>query len=346
MMIAALLLALSPQEAAPCVEKLLAMQEADGSWPYEGAYRVRGEIPLAYRVAGTSIVAGALLQEAPGDAAVRRAADRGLACVLLHLGDPLLAPSTDDAYDVRIWGQAAALEFLAQFPRRTKDIDGQIERLIRTMAIEEIPGGGWNYARHDAPASFVTVPVVQALLFARGQGFSVSLDELDRARKSLEAARADDGAFLYSGTFKGGQTRTTSDERAGSAARATACEATLRLLGGGSLEHLVGALGAFHDGWADLEKRSRKPGAHAGPYQIAPYYFFYGHRFAAQAIQLLPEASRAAERERLKTLLARTQDADGTWNDRVFVPAKAYGTTMALLGLLADRASLPPALGR
>lgn len=341
MVIWVLLFALTQDDAARCVEKLVAMQEESGAWPYEGAYRVKGDIPLAYRVGGTAIVAGALLQAAPADDKVRQAVDRGLAYVLQHLGDPLLEPSTDDQYDVRIWGQASALEFLTQVPHRTKDADAWIERLVKTIAIEEIPGGGWNYARHDASASFVTVPVVQALLRARTQGFDVSKDLLDRAKKSLEAARADDGAFLYSGKFKEGQARKTSDELAGSAARAAGCEATLRLLGAGSGEHLRGALNAFHDHWADLEQRYRKPGTHAGPHLIAPYYFFYGHRYAAQAIQLLPESDRAAERERLRKVLLKTRDEDGTWNDRVFDRTKNYGTTMVLLVLLADRATLP-----
>lgn len=53
------------------VKLLLAKQEADEAsgaialWPYEGVYRVRGEIPVGYRVGGTSITCLALLQ-APG----------------------------------------------------------------------------------------------------------------------------------------------------------------------------------------------------------------------------------------------------------------------------------------
>jgi hypothetical protein len=339
-----LLVALAQDDAARCVERLLEMQEKDGSWPYEGAYRVKGDIPLPYRIAGTSLVGGALLQAAPADDKVRQAVDRGLAYVLKHLGDPRMDPSTENEYDVRIWGQAAALEFLAQVPRRPKTTDAWIERLIKIIALEELPGGGWNYAWREAPASFVTVPVVQALLFARGQGFEVSRELLDRAKKSLEAARADDGAFLYSGRFRDGEERRASDDLAGSAARAAGCEATLRLLGAGSAEHVQGALNAFHDHWADLEKRYRKPGAHEGPHQIAPYYFFFGHRYAAQAVQLLPEASRPAERERLARLFTKTRDADGTWNDRVFDGAKSYGTTMAMLAFIGDKAALPPPL--
>jgi hypothetical protein len=106
------------------------------------------------------------------------------------------------------------------------------------------------------------------------------------------------------------------------------------------------ALNAFHTHWEELEKRRKKTGTHEGPYKIAPYYVYYGHRYAGQAIQMLPEAERAAEREKLLKVILRTREADGTWNDRVFDRSRAYGTSMILLALLGDRAPLPPATTR
>lgn len=334
------------------VAQLIGVQEEGGAWPYEGVYRVSREIPAGYRVGGTSIVAGALFHAAPDDALAAKAVGRGLAYVLDHLGDPLLDLSTEDAYDVRIWGQAEALEFLSAIDAsgaggsRGKEVREWIPRLARTIAGEELTEGGWNYARREHPASFVTAPVAQALLFARGRGAEVPKEVLERARRVLEKARAEDGAFLYSGMFKEDGARATPDQLQGSCARSAACESTLRLLGGGSVAALQGALDAFHTHWGELEKRRRKTGTHEGAYKIAPYYFYYGHRYAAQAIQLLPEASRARERSRLLEVLLRTRDADGTWNDRVFDRSRAFGTAMVVLVLLGDRAPLPPALGR
>jgi len=359
MMAAALLslLALPAQDDAPsllrkAVAQLVAIQEEGGAWPYEGVYRVNREIPAAYRVGGTAIVAGALLHAAPDDEAARRAVDRALEYVLGRLDDPLLAASTEDAYDVRVWGHATALEFLCQMRGaaraggRLKDVDAWIPRLVRTLQAEELEGGGWNYAGRARAASFVTAPVAQALLFARGQKAEVPDALLERARRVLERARADNGAFLYAGVFKDGESRTTSDQLEGSCARATACEATLRLLGSGSAEGARGALEAFHAHWGELEKRRKKTGTHEGPYKIAPYYVYYGHRYAAQAIQMLPEADRAKERERLLQVILKTRDADGTWNDRVFDRSRAYGTAMIVLALLGDRAPLPPSFAR
>jgi hypothetical protein len=354
-MIAALCLALSLQDDPAtlinkAVTQLVAIQEESGAWAYEGVYRVNREIPVGYRVGGTSIVAGALLHAAPKDAKAAKAVERGLAFVIKTLEDPLLEVSTEDAYDVRIWGHATALEFLCHVKAakvagdRAKDVDAWIPKLVKCIVTEELLHGGWNYAGRSNPAPFVTAPVAQSLLLARGQGFEVSRDVLDRARRVIENARADNGAFLYAGQFRDGESRYTGDKLAGSCARSSACESTLRLLGGGSVDAVQGAINAFHAHWDELEKRRKKTGTHEGPYKIAPYYFYYGHRYAAQAIQMLPEAQRAAERERLLKVILKTRDADGTWNDRVFDRSRAYGSAMIVLALLGDATPLPPAL--
>jgi hypothetical protein len=128
----------------------------------------------------------------------------------------------------------------------------------------------------------------------------------------------------------------------GSVARSAGCEATLDYLGRGQVPRLEGALDAFVKYWDELAKRRKQGGTHEPPFMIAPYYFYYGHRFAAQAIERLPEAARAARREQLAELLQRTRDDDGTWNDRVFARSRAFGTSMAILALLGPRAPQPP----
>ena len=116
------------------------------------------------------------------------------------------------------------------------------------------------------------------------------------------------------------------------------------MLGGGSATAVQAALDAFHLHWDELEKRRKKTGTHVGPYGIAPYYFYFAHRYAAQAIQMLPASDRAAERARFRTVLLRTRDEDGTWNDRVFKRSRNFGSAMAVLALLGDRVPLPPML--
>jgi hypothetical protein len=330
------------------VQALVKMQEKGGMWPYEGVVKVGGQIPIGYRIGGTSIVASTLMFAAPQDKDVQAAVAQARAFVLKELEDPLMAPSTKDAYDVRVWGHGYALEFfchlraLKMTGENGKEIDGWIKKLVETLVTEEIPGGGWNYANRRQQASFTTAPIVQSLLLARAQGEKVPDEIFQRARKVLEACRFDSGSFAYSGPAKGEGTGI--NKLPGSIARSAICETTLILLGGGKLEEVRKSIDAFHTHWEELEKRRQKPGTHVGTYAIAPYFFYYGHRYCAQAIQFLPEKERAAEREKLMKLVMKVRDADGTWNDRVFERSRNYGTAMVVLILLNDRAPVPPGL--
>ncbi|HLG42332.1 MAG TPA: hypothetical protein VI643_03120, partial [Planctomycetota bacterium] len=212
---AALLLRAVVQDPTPAelIEKglaeILKLQE-ESQWPYEGVYRVRGEIPVGYRIGGTSIAAGAILAAAKSsDKSAAEAIDKAVVFVLKELSHLDMRPSTQNAYDVRVWGHACALEFLCRLRAakrtgaRSKQIDSGIEALVKTLVEEEIPSGGWNYANRNAHAAFVTAPVTQALLLARGQGEKVPDEVLQRARKALEGSRVASGAFMYSGAARG-----------------------------------------------------------------------------------------------------------------------------------------------
>lgn len=340
-----------PELIQQAITHLVGMQEAGGAWPYEGVYREKGQIPVGYRVGGTSMVGSTLLLAAPKNPEARAAVLRGLAFVLKELNDPLMAPSTESRYDVRVWGHACALEFLCHVRAAKiasaagKDVDAWIPKLIETLGAEEVPGGGWNYANRRQHASFVTAPVTQALLLARSQGANVPDPLFERARKVLETSRTEEGSFLYSGTLEKNETAAKSPINLlpGSIARSAVCETTLVLLGGGSVEAVRGSVVAFHKHWEELEKRRKKPGTHVGDYKIAPYFFYYGHRYCAQAIEMLPARDRPIERARLLELILKTRDEDGTWNDRVFPRTRNYCTAMIVLALLGENTPIPAA---
>ena len=69
-----------------------------------------------------------------------------------------------------------------------------------------------------------------------------------------------------------------------------------------------------------------------GPYGIAPYYFFFGHTFAAHAIEELPK-ERAARRDELAEVLWRTREENGSWNDRIFPRTASYSAAAAMMAL-------------
>jgi hypothetical protein len=342
------------------VELLTGMQESfdegaePSEWPYEGVYRVAGDIPIGYRVGGTAIAGMALLQ-APGydaDEARQAAVARGLGFVVRSVGHPLMNPDYDGGYDTRGWGYTYAVQFILRLKAANALPEDQVEAAERALAsylgaIEqtEIPRvGGWNYARargKDAPSPvspFMTAPTLQSLFEARRAGYQVDEGVVERAIAALEKGRTVTGSFAYSGAAAD-QPRPESVP--GSIGRMVASEATLYLCGRSSIDRIRAAVDSFIVHWEWLNKRRAQPGTHARPYGVAPYYFYYAHYYAAQAVEQLPEQERAEYRRRLNELLFSVRLEDGSWNDRVFKRSRNYGTAMAVMAILMPDSPRP-----
>jgi hypothetical protein len=127
------------------------------------------------------------------------------------------------------------------------------------------------------------------------------------------------------------------DQIPGAVGRMCAAEVAMTLAGRGSPEGLERAIEAFCAHWDALEVRRAKTGTHVAPYGVAPYYFYYAHYYAAQAIALLPEDRRAKHWTAFNELLFRTRSAEGTWNDRVFPRSANFGTAMSMMALLMQQ---------
>jgi hypothetical protein len=290
-------------------------------------YRVPGKggamIPIGYRVGGTAIAALALIR-APGYAAdsargdAVRSATRFITSSIEH---PLMSHEVEATYDVRGWGYTYGLLFLVAQRKSGHDppelkgaIDAAIRFFIDGIEATAVPEtGGWNYARRrgfDAPgpqAPFMTAPTLIAL---------------------FEAAA---GACVK-------------DPRSavpGASGRMVVTEVALALAGRSDAMRLRSAVDAFIAHWDRLEERRAKTGTHEGPFGVAPYYFYFAHLYAAQAVELLPEDDRPEYRSRIRALVFRTRADGGAWNDRVFERSASYGTSMALLTLLAPEAPAP-----
>lgn len=327
-------------------------------WPYEGVYRVPGEdgkpqIPIGYRVGGTSIVCSALLRAQPQalEAQSEKAILRSLDFVLRALKLPLMQPEGCKGYDVRGWGHAYALEFLLLLRERTNlpkerlpEVDAAVRWLIEALdKLEHSQSGGWNYARTDAPdgaSPFMTAPTLQFLYMARAAGFEVPDALVERALATLEASRGESGAVQYSTNAKTDRGKAEAEVPA-AVARMAVVETTLLLAGRSDPARVEKAVESFFAHWEWLEVRRRQNGTHIPPYNIAPYYFFYGHRYTAQAIEFLPEEKRAAARKRLYQLLWAVRESSGGWNDRVFPRSENFGTAMTLCALLEPGLSRP-----
>ena len=350
-----------PAAIAKGVQLLLAMQEnmTDASgpkceWPYEGVYRVAGEIPIGYRIGGTCIAATTLL-DAPDydkDPARQAAVARAIDFICAQANHPLMSIDNYDAgYDVRGWGYTFGLHFLCKLEEANAIPAEKKDLVLKTRAFfldgierTQIPEvGGWNYARPAGkdtvagPATFMTGPTLQALYEAQKIGMKVNPVTITKALDFLESARGPSGSYTYSGK----STRASGEPVPSNAARMPACEAALYLGGRSDLARVRASVDTFIVHWEWLNKRRAQPGTHIPPYNIAPYYFYYGHRYAAQAAELLPKPERAEYRRRLNELLASVQLEDGSWNDRVFKRTANFGTSFALEALMAPETPAP-----
>lgn len=339
------------------VQRLLALQESEAEggpksqWPYEGVYRVKGQIPVAYRIGGTALVVMALAQ-APGyeeDEARQEAIARAITYICDAKDHPLMSSTDYDAgYDVRAWGY---IETIACFCRlRTLNrvpagqeaaVDAAIKQSIESLQRVEMPEtGGWNYARPPgiktvgAPSGFMTAPALMALFDAKAQGFDVDAGVVSRALGFLEKTRFASGAVVYSGEATARGESAISNATPGAVGRMCSVESALLLAGRSTPAQARAAVDAFIVHWGWLDQRRAQTGTHIGPYAIAPYYFMFAHQAAAQAVELLPKAERAEYRRRINELLFSVRTEDGRWNDRVFERSSGYGTAMAMLAIM------------
>jgi hypothetical protein len=183
----------------------------------------------------------------------------------------------------------------------------------------------------------MTAPTLQALFEAKKLAYAVDAEVVKRGLASLENGRTPSGSFRYAGV-NGAQ---SSESVPGSVGRMVASESTLMLAGRSDAARVRSAVDAFIVHWQWLEKRRCQQGTHAAPYGIAPYYFFYAHYYAAQAVELLPKQEREEYRRRINELLFSVRSEAGTWNDRVFERSSNYGTSMAMMSLMMPQTPEP-----
>ncbi len=340
------------------LQAMLALAEGPerDHWPYEGVYREdRGQLPVGYRIGGTAIVCRALLA-APGleqDEARREAIARGVAFVLKTLEHDRMQEGFVGTYDVRNWGHIYALDLLLALRGRDwlaadlrKECEAREAKLVGLLVAMALPTGGWAYSHSGgyrsarAKASpFMTGPALQALFAAQRVGHAVPDEVIEGALDALDRGRTGPGGYAYTMPAEAMGERQEEqlgmmDRTPGSAARAACVETTLLLAGRGDAARHAAAVERFFEHWDALEVRRKKTGTHIQPYGVAPYYFLYGHWYAAQAIELLPDAAlRDRQRGRMRDLLARTREPDGSWNDRQFPRSGGYGTALAVLCL-------------
>jgi hypothetical protein len=301
----------------------------------------------AFRLAVTALCVKAMI-EAGGDGAdVGKAIDRGEAYLLEEL--PKLR-RTEPAALYNNWAHAYGIRALVRMyarrpadePRKAKILEiiaGQIDRLKRYESLN----GGYGYldftlqSQHSTAisTSFMTATVLIALHEARGLGVHVPKELSDRSIAAVRRQQNPDFTYHYSENFLFYAGRPI-NRPAGSLGRSQVCNLALRLWGDTRitddlLKVWLDRLFA-RNGW--LSRARKFPVPHESWFQVAGYFFYYGHFYAAGCMDQLPPADRPHFQNHLGRILLDLQEKDGSWWDYpMYDYGQFWGTPYAMMAL-------------
>ncbi|MFM7108574.1 MAG: hypothetical protein ACKOZU_08260 [Planctomycetaceae bacterium] len=308
-----------------------------------------------FRAATTALAVQSLVEEDDGSPAVARAIDRGEAWLVAELPrvrrhDPMLI--------YNVWAHAYGIQALVALHGRRPDdaarrarleelIRGQQDLLGRYESVE----GGWGYydfgagtqRPNSSSQSFVNAAVLVALHDAKGIGVEPPDKLVRRAVAATELQKLPDFSYLY-GSYLKWKPRREVNRPAGSLGRSQACNLALRLWGDETitdevLERWLDRL-VDRNGW--LEMGRKRPVPHESFAQVAGYFYYFGHYYAARVIDELPPAARPRHQDALARILLAVQDADGSWWDYpLYDYHQQYGTGYALMTLHRCRKATP-----
>lgn len=337
---------------------LVKRQNKDGSWgaaTQTKGLNILAAVPgshLAFRAAVTAMSVSTLIETGPATTDARAALERGEAWLVDNLPKVRRA---DQTLIYNVWSHAYGIQALVRMHNRLPDdkprqekIKGLIQQQISMLQRYETVDGGWGYYDFDVgsqrPAasstSFVTATVLVAFHEARQIGIDPPAPVLARAIASIRRQRNSDFTYIYGEYLK--YRPTLGINRAGgSLGRSQACNIAMRLWGDKSVtDHVMKVwldrLYARND-WLSIGRK--RPVPHEAWFQVAGYFYYYGHYYAALCIDDLPKAERPHFQQHLARIIIDLQEKDGSWWDFPFYDYhQQYGTAFAVMTLQRCRA--------
>lgn len=342
------------------VEFLLNAQNKDGSWgsarrtkglniyaPVPGAHR-------AFRTAVTALCVCALIELDSEREDVRKSLERGEKWILENLS--VLRRATADAI-YNVWGHGYAIQALVRMHgRMPKDAERKqkIETLIKQqfdlLSRYESVDGGWGYydfrAGTKKPSSssisFTNAAILVAFREAHEIGIKPPQKIVDRAVAATLRQRLPNFSYLY-GEYLKYDAGMGINRPGGSLGRSQACNYALKIWGDEKvtphvMEVWLDRLFA-RNGWLDVGRK--RPIPHESWFQVAGYFYYFGHYYAARCIEDLKTDRKPFFQNYLASTLIRIQEKDGSWWDYPFYDYhQPYGTAFAVMSLLRCRPEL------
>jgi len=330
---------------------LLQSQNENGSWGgTTNATMTSGFAnPATYHcwdVGTTALASLALLKLAEGEEA-EAATERGLD-FLIENAD-LRRPAEWDVDNV--WGLVYGLDTLAKaciHPRyrdteRGAEIRDAAQTMVTGLGKYVSPRGGWGYYANpnanwqpEWATSFTTAVGVLALVAAREAGLEVPSNLLDAGVRSIQRCQQPNGAFTYSVNAIPRHLRLESiNQVKGSLGRIQVCNFALKQAGVELPEEsLETGIQQFFKHHKFLDAGRNKPIPHEAYYAVAAYFYLFGHYYAAEVINTMPELERARYGKLLRHQVLKCQQKDGSfWDFWIASNTKPYGTAFSILSL-------------
>ncbi len=335
------------------VEFLLDRQNKNGSWgspTRTKGLNIYAPVPgshHAYRSATTALCISALVEVGGDDPKVVESIDRAEAWTFKHL--PHVRRATPEVF-YNTWSHAYGIQALVRMMKRhegdpamQEKIRPLIEQQIEMLGRYECVNGGWAYYDFDhhtqrpggSTISFVTATALVAFDEARQAGFEIPERLITRAKASILRQRKADFCYCY-GEYTKMRPMRGINGTAGSLGRSQACNVAMRLWGDKLVtdEVLTTWLDRLfaRNGWLGIGRK--RPIPHESWAQVAGYFYYYGHYYAALCIDQLPVAQRGPHQDQLAQVLMPLQEKDGSWWDYpLYDYHQQYGTAFALMSL-------------
>jgi hypothetical protein len=311
---------------------LLAAQREDGGWASpvcEGLTEMgfASESFFAWQLAAGALALVAL-SEVPETPTRRAALEKGARWLVSSE-----LPRRGNHWDVDnqwtgVYGLVACATLRADPRFASQDwqklIDARGKAFYAQLDRTQVPEGGWGY--YDDPifserpkwaTSFTTAAVLPALAQARAYGWTGEKRMLERAQDYVSGCTLPSGAYTYDLTPIPRTRIDSINNIRGSLGRVQVCNWALASTGVKKItpDRIRAGLEAFFTEHRFLDIAYMRPIPHEAYYQNAAYFYFFGHYYAAKAIELLPETEREGWYAKLRPHVAKVQREDGSWCD-------------------------------